>query len=396
MNEKKRITSAQAILQKVSASDRVYETWEMGFIALGLSYSDMDAAEAMFKSIFKGQWSNGMLPHFVFDTNNTASANAAQVWQDQPSTHAPKNVKTSSISTLPVHGILLKRIYDLAEDKPRAKAFAQEMFPKVLATHRFFYTNRDAKGNGLIHIEHVEESGMATSPTWDNIPRNKPFKVVDPLLNALICWSNESLLTLGDMIDIQSEELVGWHELTRFSVENELWNDEYCCFNAYDLTADTIIPCCTVSAILPLMSNAMGDTDAQKMLAHLKAPTFGGTDAESMWLCNSYDMEAEDFAPSEQWRGAIAMSLNWMLYHGLKRYDVDALDNFGPRNMGFKRLAERVKVDSLALVERFGWYTYFDARKSLEENGLGEDDNAVTAALFIDFLKGHTDSNDPK
>ena len=40
--------------------------WDSGFIAYGYSHYNISRAIEELRSLFKGQWSNGMLPHIVF------------------------------------------------------------------------------------------------------------------------------------------------------------------------------------------------------------------------------------------------------------------------------------------------------------------------------------------
>ena len=68
--------------------------------------------------------------------------------------------------------------------------------------------------------------------------------------------------------------------------------------------------------------------------------------------------------------------MNWILYHGLKRYQ-------------FEEIAKRIKNDSLELVDKLGFYEYFNPSKktSKESNtGYGGENFSWTAALTIDFL----------
>ena len=68
-----------------------------------------------------------------------------------------------------------------------------------------------------------------------------------------------------------------------------------------------------------------------------------------------------------------------MLYHGLQSY-------------GYNEEAIIVKEDSLALVENFGSFEYFDPRPEDEFNqkrGIGADLFSWTAALYLDFIYNH-------
>ena len=53
------------------------------------------------------------------------------------------------------------------------------------------------------------------------------------------------------------------------------------------------------------------------------------------------------------WRGPVWINLNWILYNGLKRY-------------GFNEIAQRIKDDSIFLIEKNGFYEYFDPRKKFQ------------------------------
>jgi hypothetical protein len=69
------LTKAQAVLRANSRGDytvpssRLYPfqwNWDAGFIALGLAYFDTARALDEVRSLFRGQWRNGMLPHINF------------------------------------------------------------------------------------------------------------------------------------------------------------------------------------------------------------------------------------------------------------------------------------------------------------------------------------------
>ena len=67
--------------------------------------------------------------------------------------------------------------------------------------------------------------------------------------------------------------------------------------------------------------------------------------------------------------------MNWLLYHGLMRYDMEDI-------------AARVRRHSLELLEKHGIYEYFDPRKSeVEEVACGTFTFSWSAALCIDFLR---------
>jgi hypothetical protein len=70
------------------------------------------------------------------------------------------------------------------------------------------------------------------------------------------------------------------------------------------------------------------------------------------------------------------MNLNWLIYHGLLRY-------------GYTDLAEKVRRDSTALLEQWGFYEYFDPRRSLKDGAspaYGGANFSWSAALYLDWI----------
>jgi glycogen debranching enzyme len=82
------------------------------------------------------------------------------------------------------------------------------------------------------------------------------------------------------------------------------------------------------------------------------------------------------FDPVKYWRGPVWVNVNWMLHHGLLR-------------AGKHELAARVRDDTLALLERHGFWEYFDPRPAAagRSGGLGTDGFSWSAALALDFLR---------
>ena len=68
--------------------------------------------------------------------------------------------------------------------------------------------------------------------------------------------------------------------------------------------------------------------------------------------------------------------MNWMIYHGLKSY-------------GSNETADIVRNDLISLVEKVGFWEYFESQKSVVQNikkGYGGDRFSWTASSIIDFI----------
>ena len=94
-------------------------------------------------------------------------------------------------------------------------------------------------------------------------------------------------------------------------------------------------------------------------------------------LCPSFDPEDERFDPARYWRGPIWPQMNWLLYHGLLRYE-------------FASTAAIVRQDLLDLVDRLGFHEYFDPRRAVadqQDKGYGGDFFSWTSSTIIDFIR---------
>lgn len=404
--------------------------WDAGFIAIGYAHYATERAEQELRSLFRGQWQNGMVPHIVF--NPAAVADyfpGPDFWQTERSPYAPAKPQTSGLTMPPVHATAALHIYRQAKNQEAARDFLQEMFPKLCASHRYFYSQRDPQHEGLVYIRHPWESGTDNAPTWDaalqridlsavQIPpyRRKdldvvsaaqrptaedydryvylvdlfrrhdyddrriyeecPFLIQDPLFNSLLCKANEDLLEIAKILGRDGKEIEEWHQQTRRAMNQKLWDKRRSIYNAFDLLQNKPIPMSGISGAVPLFAGIPSEKQSQQLHTLLRGPGFGGANRTDYFLFPSYDLQSDRFDPRKYWRGPVWINMNWLLYHGLQRY-------------GFGELARAVRQDSLELIRRFGFYEYFTPfRQSHEEEsgGYGSEDFSWTAALCIDFL----------
>ena len=142
--------------------------WDAGFVALGLAYVRPERAIAEIRSLFRGQWSNGMLPHIVFHRPDENYFPGPEVWGTDAIAFRPPGVRTSGITQPPVFAFVIERISALPLGRtPEWRAFVREIFPALVAQHRHLYTHRDPHGEGLVYIQHNWEAGTDNSPAYD-------------------------------------------------------------------------------------------------------------------------------------------------------------------------------------------------------------------------------------
>lgn len=400
--------------------------WDSGFIALGWGHLNMDRAKTEFRSLLRGQWSNGFLPHIVFHNPSETYFPGPEVWDVGRSPNAP-DAQTSGITQPPVLGYILELLYEVSNES--LQDFVQEVFPALFAWHRYFYTHRDPQKEGLVYICHNWEAGTDNTPVWDviwegldspeyalnrrdtqhvdasNRPSNReyqhyihlvelfkswnyddaliaersPFLVQDPLFNSLLMRSNESLIRLGKEIGMEGEvaQLQQWQELSKTYFHKKLYNEKLKGYIYYDLRGNKQLQALSSSSFTPLLAGIPdADTAAEMVNTHLDTGRFSGTD-DSFFLCPSFDPTSPFFDPKRYWRGPVWINLNWLIYKGLLRY-------------GFAEVAEKLRTDTLALLEECGFYEYFDPRRKLDPGhfrGYGGNHFSWSAALYLDLIK---------
>jgi len=400
--------------------------WDAGFIAIALSYIDADRAMQEVTSMFKAQWKNGMLPHIAFHQLNENYFPGPEVWKTDQLEISSQEVSSTGITQPPVFGFVLQRMHSILKLNKNWDAFLNDMYPKVLAFHRYLYTCRDPENEGLVYIQHNWESGTDNSPLWDHIfdsmdvsnardvahlrkdnkmvdeserPTNEnykryinlidrfvacnyqdeiiakesPFLVQDVLFNSMLVKSNYGLIELGKYLNKDTSELENWNAKTIESINSKFWDSVTGFYYAYDLRAKKTIPIKVSSGFMPLFAGICSSDQAASLVNHL---TTSFAKNENWYLCASCAYDEPAFNPLKYWRGPVWINVNWMLYHGLERY-------------GFIVLADRVRKDSMTLIENEGSFEYFDPRPNGEaqlKRGIGADLFSWSAALYLDFI----------
>ena len=146
-------------------------SWDSAFVAVGRAHYDTPRAKTELRTLFRAQWSNGLLPHIVFSPGDGYFP-GPEWWDSARSPHAPRDehgdpIPTSGIVQPPVHATAVLHVADRDPDPAAALVWLREMHPKLVAWHDYLYHERDPDGNGLVYIRHPWESGMDNSPLWD-------------------------------------------------------------------------------------------------------------------------------------------------------------------------------------------------------------------------------------
>lgn len=402
-------------------------SWDSAFIAMGYAQFDQERAESELRSLFRGQWSDGLLPHIVF-TGGGDYFPGPEFWQTERSPHAPGAPRTSGIVQPPVHATAAWHVYCEASDRRRGETFLEELFPRLEAWHDYLYRERTRGEDGLVEIWHPWESGMDNSPLWDDAlnrisltpdqipvyervdvdkadpterPSNtdydryaylvqlfrdldylpakikiaSPFAVRPVLFNSLLVQANRDLAEIARALGRDPERFEAWADKTAAGLES-LWDSEHALYVDFDLVTNERIHTRSATGYAPLYAGIPAHERAARMVEGLEGS--GVAIDGSGWAVTSLSPDDPRFEPTLYWRGPVWPILNWVLLRGLGRY-------------GFSGLAGQLRTTQVELTRKGGFREHYSP---ITGRGQGGEQFAWTAALILDLLRDRPGAED--
>jgi|GEM_PF-5986953 len=214
---------------------------------------------------------------------------------------------------------------------------------------------------------------------WDEktIIEQSPFRVIDPMTNAILLRSNIDLIRMGKKLKIldrkTEKELNSWITQTTNGLEN-LWSEKHNLYLTKNLVNNSLIEVETVSGLVPLFTGIIKQDRAEKIIGKIKEleenPTI------NYLIPSTFPTQSEYFEPNRYWRGPVWIILNEIIAQGLILYNS-------------KELALKIRENNLNLVintqdEKGGFYEYFNP---ITGEGLGTSKQSWTAAAILEAIK---------
>jgi hypothetical protein len=407
-------------------------SWDSAFIAIGLAHLDPRRAATELQSLFAAQWATGKVPHIVFNPDVAPGSyfpDAARWDCAALSPEAPRAPQTSGLCQPPVHAIAAHHIWQAAQRAGGATLVEiaralDDLFPRLMAWHRFLLTERDPERSGLVTIYHPWESGADNSPRWDAalaaieveelppyerfdlkhvadpsqrptmeeydrylwlvelmkrahydekaIYKTLPFLVKDVLFSAILVAANETLLDLALLVEAPAAdraEIEQWIARGRRGLEARWDLGSGLCLD-YDLRAGAAIPVRTVAAFAPLIAGGLHGQGRLTLLALLDSPAFTGHPDLRWPVPPSTSPHDPAFRPRAYWRGPTWPFMNWLFWWSLRR-------------AGEPGRAARLKRAALDQIGTVGFAEYCEPFTGEQ---LGSTDQSWTAAVTLDWL----------
>ena len=396
--------------------------WDSGFISRGYLHYDPEKAYLELRSLFRGQWHDGFLPHIIFNPDYTHHFPGPDYWKADNSGKVPAGVFTSGISQPPVHATMIAQAAKLDPDKERALSFLKEIYPKLKTLHDFYLTERDPYAEYLGSIVHPWESGLDNAPLWDEplaaitdssawalsmqkkydqlaeqgdrpkrtyiekysylvenmyknnydwgeISENHPFLIQGVLFNSIFCQSEIDLGKIAETLEYDANLHYERADKVKRAINQKLYDEAKGIYYNFDLVNRKYIKRETIFSYMPIFAGIPDKDMGEKVLDNLRSHCFCIADMDCVAI-PSYDMCQVDFEGEFYWRGPVWVNINWYLAQGVRQY-------------GETELADWIENSLIALADRYGFCEYYDPDSG---RCLGEKDFSWTAALIIDLI----------
>lgn len=402
--------------------------WDSCFTAIGQRHYDIERAKLEILSLFRGQWTNGMVPHMILAPGKKERRHLG-IWHSWVSPFAPEEISTSGITQPPM---IAEAIVRIGEKLPltERRSWYRQIWPGLLDYHTWLYAERDPHDEGLVLQIHPWETGLDTTPPWmdemdnhllpwwirvlkntglasllslfrrdthfvdadqrptnveamamydaqrrlrrkeysiDRILSHSLFAIEDLAFNCIFIRANQHLLEIAKTLRADvPEELVKKIGMSHKKLD-ELWDPYTEMFYPRDFITHRLLKQPSIEAFLPLYAGCISKQKAALIVKMLENEHgFGPAHPVPTAPLNSIW-----FSPKRYWQGPMWFNTNWLIIDGLRRY-------------GYKEHAEALAESMLELADQHGFYEYFNP---ITGEPLGAPDFSWTAALTIDLIK---------
>ena len=381
--------------------------WDSVFAALGFSTFNQNRAWLELEMLFEGQWPDGMVPHIIFRQNDPDYFPGPDTWQ---SNTIPAS---SGHSQPPVAASVVLKLVQEGDDAARQRGTL--LYPKLLASHRWFHDCRDPDKTGLVAIVHPWESGRDNCPDWDtgmaqvDVPadleryqrrdlkhvdadqrpdakhydrfltlvkygrernwdhdqlyRHGPFLMADPGVQFILLRADRDLLQLARLLGKTADISLLKQWIARSEKGSQLlWNDRVSSFCSLDLKTGVFGNAVTNASMLSFYADVGTPTQREIMADHAREIL-----AAVRYGFPSWDPRHAQFESRRYWRGPVWAIMNYMV-------------SIGFAEQGEPDIARRIQRDTLELIDKGGYFEYFDP---LNGDGLGGNQFTWTAAIQL-------------
>ncbi len=290
--------------------------WDTYFAAYMLSLDSKDLAYANAIAITKEITERGFIP------NNSQPGH-----------------KSEDRSQPPVGSLVAREIYR----KYRDRWFLQEVFDELLSWNRWRAANRDVDGYlvygsdpydyGDSKFHSAREAGKIQAAKWESGLDNSPMwdeAVFDPISHRLLladvglmslyitdCFCLSEIATILGKNEV-AKELIQRAEKYAQKLES-LWDDKFGLYLNKDLVKGKLSYRLSPTLFYPLLTGIPSRTQAERMI---KEHFYNPEEFCGEYILPSIARNDPAFKDNHYWRGRIWAPLNFLVYLGLRKYNL--------------------------------------------------------------------------
>ena len=215
------------------------------------------------------------------------------------------------------------------------RSLLEAHYETLARNNRWWRRERDPEGLGLVSCGTSavgeamyagtafgarNETGMDNSATHDEAvydPATRTLSTLDVGLNCALCLDSEMLAAIAGMLGRHAEvtEFSEAAQRHRDLIGTHLWDGERGLF-ANRQRAGGFVRSVGPTSFYPLLCGAASEEQARRLLDDLADPsTFGGA-----FVLPNATRDDPAFADNVYWRGRIWPNVNFLVWHGLRRY----------------------------------------------------------------------------
>ncbi len=304
-------------------------------------------------------WDNYFAGYMAaLDHKDLAYANVIEITREHTEAgfvpnYASSVTKSHDRSQPPVGALMVREIYR----RHREAWFLEEIFDDLLAWNRWWPEHRDVDGllawgsdpfepqtGNYWELHGVNErfgaaleSGLDNSPMYDDIPFDADrhvLELADAGLTALYAADCEALADIADVLERADEpaELRARAADYRDRLQERLWDEDFGLYCNRRTDTDALDHRISPTNFYPLLARTASPEQAQRMVDEhlLNEREFWGA-----WVLPSIARSDPAYPDNTYWRGRIWAPMNFLVYLGLRHYDLPDVR---------KRLAERSRA----------------------------------------------------
>ncbi len=275
----------------------------------------------------------------ALDNKELAFSNAIAITDEATERGFIPNVATGFLKSYdrsqpPVGSLVCKLIYDRYPES----WFLERVYPHLLSWNRWWDENRNNQGylswGSDPHPEGLEghskqaakwESGLDNSPLFDEASYNEQTHMLELAsvgLMSLYVADCQNLADMAEQLGHSGEATELRERGTRYSEKlRELWDEESGIYRDKYLDSGAFSPHLAPTNFYPLLAGLPTQKQAERMV---QEHFFNPEEFYGEWIIPSIARQDPAFPENSYWRGRIWGPMNFLVYLGLRNYDLPA------------------------------------------------------------------------